>query len=421
MKKIAITGLGAITPLGFNVTETWSNLLKGQSGIDSIQTFDTTDFPSTIAGAVRNLERQTLLNASEFKRMDRFVVMATLAADEALRDAGLLDGENNLLKQDEDLSAHAGVCIGSGLGGGQSVYEWGTVCAQQGPRRVSPFFVSYCLISAAAGTVSARYHLRGPNQSAVTACAAGSHAISWAASMIESGRAKLMIAGGTESTLCPIGVAGFSALRGLSTRFNDTPQKASRPWDENRDGFVIAEGSGLLVLEDLEHAQKRGAKIYAILSGYGASGDAYHITGPEPQGDGAYRSMKQALHYACLTPEDIDYIHAHGTSTPQGDAVELMAVERLFLPRERPLYMSSTKGATGHTLGASGGIESIFSVLALRDQIAPATLNLDSPPQTDVRLIAHGAKPLQLRHILKNSFGFGGTNASLVFSHPDTI
>jgi 3-oxoacyl-[acyl-carrier-protein] synthase II len=345
--------------------------------------------------------------------MDDFIVMAMAAADEAVKDAGWqpkTDAERN----------STGVMIGSGIGGLNVIYETSLVLNEKGPRRVSPFFIPSALINLASGHVSIKYGFRGPNHSVVTACATGSHAIGDAARMIMLEDADVMVAGGAESTINRLGIAGFAASRALSTSFNDNPPAASRPWDKARDGFVMGEGAGILVLEEYEHAKARGAKIYAEVMGYGMSGDAHHITAPAEDGNGGFRAMQAALKRARLEPKDIDYINAHGTSTPLGDEIELGAVKRLFGDHAYELTMSSTKSATGHLLGAAGAVEAIFSILALRDQVAPPTLNLDNPSEgCDIDLAPKQAKPRKIRNVLSNSFGFGGTNASLVFSAPN--
>ena len=323
------------------------------------------------------------------------------------------------LPQNEDDRCKTGVMVGSGIGGLQGIYETSLIMHEKGPRRVSPFFIPSCLINLASGHISIKFGLKGPNHSVVTACSTGAHAIGDAARLIALGDADVMVAGGTEGSVNRISIAGFSAVRALSTSFNDEPTKASRPWDVARDGFVMSEGSGIVVLEELDHAKRRGAKIYAELIGYGLSGDAYHITAPSPEGDGAYRAMVNAIKRANIRPDQIDYINAHGTSTPLGDEIELGAVKRLFGPAAYKLSMSSTKSSLGHLLGAAGSVEAIISILALRDQIVPPTLNLDNPsPSCDIDLVPHRAKKRDVRFVLSNSFGFGGTNASLIFAPP---
>ncbi len=341
--------------------------------------------------------------------MDDFIHFAMGAATQAVQDSGWLP-------QDEESKERTGVMIGSGIGGLRAIEEAVLILKEKGPRRISPFFIPACLINLASGQVSIKYGFKGPNHAVVTACSTGAHAIGDASRLIQFGDADVMVAGGTEATICRIGLAGFAAARALSTSYNDTPSKASRPWDKGRDGFVMGEGAGVVVLEEYEHAKKRGAKIYAEVVGYGLSGDAYHITAPSPEGDGGFRAMKAALERAGLNPSDVDYINAHGTSTPLGDEIELGAVKRLFGESVYKLSMSSTKSAIGHLLGAAGAVEGIFSVLAIRHQIAPPTLNLDDPSDgCDIDLVPHKAKERTINVALSNSFGFGGTNASLVF------
>jgi 3-oxoacyl-[acyl-carrier-protein] synthase II len=420
MRRVVVTGIGIVSPLGVGVDHVWKKLIKGESGISSIQSFDVSDLPAKIAGQVPrgetssgNFNPDDFVTPKDQKKMDDFIVMAMAAADEAVKDAGWepkTDAERN----------STGVMIGSGIGGLNVIYETSLVLNEKGPRRVSPFFIPSALINLASGHVSIKYGFRGPNHSVVTACATGSHAIGDAARMIMLEDADVMVAGGAESTINRLGIAGFAASRALSTSFNDNPPAASRPWDKDRDGFVMGEGAGILVLEEYEHAKARGAKIYAEVMGYGMSGDAHHITAPAEDGNGGFRAMQAALKRAKLNPSDIDYINAHGTSTPLGDEIELGAVKRLFGEHAYQLTMSSTKSAIGHLLGAAGAVEAIFSILALRDQVAPPTLNLDNPSEgCDIDLAPKQAKPRKIRNVLSNSFGFGGTNASLVFSTPN--
>jgi 3-oxoacyl-[acyl-carrier-protein] synthase II len=417
MRRVVVTGIGIVSPLGVGAERVWRRLVNGESGISSIQSFDVSDLPAKIAGQVpRGDIKSGNFNPDEYvppkdqKKMDDFILMAMGAAHEAVADSGWEP------KTDEERNG-TGVMIGSGIGGLNVIYETSQILKDKGPRRVSPFFIPAALINLASGHVSIRYGFRGPNHSVVTACATGSHAIGDAARMIMLEDADVMVAGGAESTINRLGIAGFAASRALSTAFNDNPTAASRPWDRARDGFVMGEGAGIVVLEELEHAKKRGAKIYAEVVGYGMSGDAHHITAPAEDGNGGFRAMQAAMKRARLNPEDIDYINAHGTSTPLGDEIELGAVKRLFGDHAYKLTMSSTKSATGHLLGAAGAVEAIFSVLALRDQVAPPTLNLDNPSEgCDIDLAPKEAKPRKIRNVLSNSFGFGGTNASLVFS-----
>jgi 3-oxoacyl-[acyl-carrier-protein] synthase II len=406
-----------VTPLGCGVETTWRRLLASQSGVGAIQAFDVSDLPVKIAGLVPRGETASgLFNADEWvppkdqRKMDEFIVYALTAATQAVEDSGWkpADAENR---------ERTGVLIGSGIGGLPGIMEGVLTLHERGPRRVSPFFIPSNLINLASGHVSIKYGFTGPNHAVVTACSTGAHAIGDAARMIIWEDADVMVAGGAEAAVCRIGLAGFAAARALSTNFNDDPPKASRPWDKARDGFVMGEGAGIVVLEELEHAKRRGAKIYAEVIGYGMSGDAYHITAPAEDGNGGYRAMRNALKRANLAPDQIDYINAHGTSTPKGDEIELGAVKRLFGDHAYKLSMSSTKSAIGHLLGAAGSVEAIFSILALREGVVPPTLNLDDPsPGCDIDLVPHKAKERPVRYALSNSFGFGGTNASLVFA-----
>jgi len=414
MRRVVVTGLGLVTPLACGVEPSWKRLIAGQSGIKPITSIDVSDLPSRIGGVVpREGEDAFLVDSwvpvKEQKKMDDFILFAISAAAQAIEDA-------NWKPAAEEDKERTGVMIGSGIGGLGRIEETVVELYQKGPRRVSPFFIPSCLINLASGHVSIQYGFKGPNHSVVTACSTGAHAIGDAGRIIGLGDADVMIAGGAEGAICRMGVSGFAAARALSTGFNDTPQRASRPWDKDRDGFVIGEGAGIVVLEEYEHAKKRGAKMYAELIGYGMSGDAYHITAPAPDGNGGFRAMQAALKRANLTPADIDYINAHGTSTPLGDEIEHGAVKRLF-GANPGLSMSSTKSAIGHLLGAAGSVEAIFSILAMRDQIAPPTLNLDNPSENcDLDLVPHTARKRTIRNVLSNSFGFGGTNASLVFT-----
>jgi 3-oxoacyl-[acyl-carrier-protein] synthase II len=413
--RIVVTGMGLVTPLGAGVPVNWRRLTAGESGLRAIQSFDVSDLPAKVAGQVPlggsdgDFNPDAAAPPNERRRMGEFIVFALAAAIEAVEDAGWMP-------TDEEALERTGVQIGSGIGGLIGITDVATVLKEKGPRRVSPFFIPSNLINLASGHVSIRFGFKGPNTSAVTACSTGAHAIGDAARIIQYGDADVMIAGGTEAAVSRIGIAGFAAARALSTSFNDTPTRASRPWDKDRDGFVMGEGAGVVVLESLEHAKARGAKIYAELIGYGMSGDAYHITAPTPDGNGAFRSMRNALKRAELNPEDIDYVNAHGTSTPLGDEIELGAMKRLFGDAAYKLSMSSTKSAIGHLLGAAGSVEAIYSILTLRDQLVPPTLNLDNPSEgCDIDLVPHEAKQRRVRHVLSNSFGFGGTNASLIF------
>ncbi|MET1026691.1 MAG: beta-ketoacyl-ACP synthase II [Dongiaceae bacterium] len=419
MRRVVVTGMGIVSPLGVGVEHVWKRLLNAESGLSNIKSCDVSDLPCKVAGEVPlgdlasgKFNADDYVTPKDQKKMDTFIVMAMAAAQFAVADSGWVAES----EEDQD---RTGVIIGSGIGGLQGIYETSLILAEKGPRRVSPFFIPSCLINLASGHVSIKYGFKGPNHSVVTACATGSHAIGDAARLIALDDADVMVAGGAESTICRIGLAGFAAARALSTSFNETPTEASRPWDKGRDGFVMGEGAGVVILEEYEHAKKRGAKIYAELIGYGLSGDAYHITAPAEDGNGGYRAMVAALKRAKLNVEDIDYINAHGTSTPLGDEIELGAVKRLFGEHAYKLTMSSTKSAIGHLLGAAGAVEAIFSILALRDQVAPPTLNLNEPSEgCDIDLAAKQAKPRPIRAVLSNSFGFGGTNASLIFVGP---
>ena len=419
MRRVVVTGLGMVSPLGVGVDHNWSAITAGQSGIRKIERFDASDISSQIAGLVpyvsegfegqHAFDPDKYVSPKEQKKIDTFIVYALAAATEAVEDSGWTPEDNLSLER-------TGVMIGSGIGGLQTVYETSQTLSEKGPRRVSPFSVPAMLINLASGHVSIKYGFKGPNHSVVTACASGTHAIGDAARMIAFDDADVMIAGGAESAVNRIGVSSFAALRALSTSYNDNPTVASRPWDDSRDGFIIAEGSGILVLEEYEHAKKRGAKIYGEIIGYGMSGDAYHITSPADDGDGGYRAMQAALKRAGLNPEDIDYVNAHGTSTPVGDGIECGAVKRLFANTLDTLSMSSTKSSIGHLLGAAGAVEAIYSIKALESNIIPPTLNLDNVSEScqGIDLVPHKAKEKAVNTVLSNSFGFGGTNASLI-------
>ena len=416
MRRVVVTGMGIACPLGVGVAHVWRRLIEGHSGIAAIQSFDTAELTAKIAGQVPpgvraegGLDLGEWVPVKDQKKMDRFIHLAMVAATEAVEDSGWTP-------QTEEDRCASGVMIGSGIGGLQSIYEASILVSQGKARRLSPFFIPSALINLASGHVSIKYGFKGPNHSVVTACATGVHALGDAARLIMLGDADVMVAGGAEGAVNQLGIAGFCASRALSTGFNDRPAEASRPWDKDRDGFVMGEGAGIVVLEELEHAKARGAKIYAEVSGYGMSGDAHHITAPAEGHEGAFRAMTAALRNGGLQPGDVHYINAHGTSTPLGDDLELEAAERLFGDDRAKVCMSSTKSATGHLLGAAGAIEGIFSILAIRDGVAPPTLNLDHPSR--VSAIDRVAKEAQSRRIdvaLSNSFGFGGTNASILF------
>jgi len=415
MRRVVVTGVGLVTPLGCGNDINWRRLIGGESGISPITAFDVSDIPSKIAGAVPRegegaFKPDDFFSSKDARRMDTFIQYAVGAAELAVTDAGWTPTDGESLER-------TGVLIGSGIGGLPEIEKSAAVVESRNVRRLSPFFIPASLINLASGQVAIKYGFKGPNHAVVTACASGAHAVGDAARMIMLDDADVMIAGGAESALCRLGVAGFAQARALSTGFNDTPTKASRPWDKDRDGFVIGEGAGILVLEELEHAKKRGAQIYAEVVGYGMSGDAHHITAPAEDGNGGYRAMQAAFKRAKLTPADIDYVNAHGTSTPLGDEIELGAVKRLFGDAAYKIAMSSTKSAIGHLLGAAGAVEAIYSVLAIRNGVVPPTLNLDNPSEgCDLNLVAHKAQERKVKHALSNSFGFGGTNASLIFS-----
>jgi 3-oxoacyl-[acyl-carrier-protein] synthase II len=416
MRRVVVTGMGIACPLGVGVEHVWRRLINAESGIGAIQAFNPKDMPCKVAGQVPygsiasgGLDVSEWVAVKDQKKMDRFIHLAMVAGSMAVEDSGWMP-------ETEDDRCATGVMIGSGIGGLQTIYEASILVSQGKARRLSPFFIPSALSNLASGHLSIKYGFKGPNHSVVTACATGVHAIGDASRLIGFGDADVMLAGGSEATVCEIGIAGFCASRALSTGFNDRPHAASRPWDKDRDGFVMGEGSGCVVLEEYEHARKRGAKIYAEVSGYGMSGDAYHITAPAEGHDGAYRSMRAAMRSGGFAPSDIQYVNAHGTSTPLGDDLELEAVERLFGDSARGLAMSSTKSATGHLLGAAGAIEAIFSILAIRDGVAPPTLNLDEPSRESViDRVAKSAQERRIKVALSNSFGFGGTNASVIF------
>lgn len=415
MRRVVVTGLGMVSPLGCGIEPTWKRILNSESGARKIETFDVSDLASQIACVVpRGDGSDGTFNADQWmepkdqRKVDDFIIFAMCAARQALDDADWHPAS------EEDKCA-TGTMIGSGIGGLSGIADTSILLKERGPRRVSPFFIPGRLINLASGYVSIEHSLKGPNHSVVTACSTGAHAIGDASRLIALGDADVMLAGGTESPICRIGMAGFCAARALSTAFNETPEKASRPYDKDRDGFVMGEGAGILVLEEFDHAKRRGAKIYAEVIGYGLSGDAYHITSPSPDGDGAFRSMSAALKRAEIPASDIDYINAHGTSTQIGDEIELAAVERLLGNAASRVSMSSTKSCTGHLLGAAGAIEAIFGILAIRDNIAPPTINLDNPSvETAIDLVPITSRQREINVVLSNSFGFGGTNASVI-------
>jgi 3-oxoacyl-[acyl-carrier-protein] synthase II len=416
MRRVVVTGLGMVSPLGCGVDVTWQRLLEGRSGAGAITSFEVSDIACRIAcqiplgdGTDGTFNADQWMDPKDQRKVDPFIIYAVAAAKQALDDA-------NWHPETYEDQIASGVLVGSGIGGIGGIYDASITLAERGPRRISPFFIPGRLINLASGHISIEHGLKGPNHAVVTACSTGAHAIGDAARLIALGDADVMVAGGAESPINRLSLAGFAACRALSTSYNDEPVKASRPYDKGRDGFVMGEGAGIVVLEEYEHAKARGAKIYAEVIGYGLSGDAYHITSPSEDGDGAYRCMQAAMKRAGITPSDIDYINAHGTSTPLGDEIELRAIERLVGNAAGRITMSSTKSAIGHLLGAAGAVEAIFSVLAIRDNVAPPTLNLDDPSvETAIDLVPHKPKQLDVNVALSNSFGFGGTNASLVF------
>lgn len=420
MRRVVVTGLGMVTPLGCGVEPTWSGILEGRSGASVITAFDVSDLACKIAcsmplgdGSGGTFNPDDWMEPKEQRKVDPFIVYGMAAASQALKDSGWKP------ETYEDQCA-TGVLIGSGIGGIGGIHDASITLAERGPRRISPFFIPGRLINLASGYVSIEHGLKGPNHSVVTACSTGSHAIGDAARLIALGDADVMVAGGTESPINRLSIAGFAACRALSTDFNDDPTRASRPYDRDRDGFVMGEGAGAVVLEEYEHARARGARIYAEVIGYGLSGDAYHITSPAEDGDGAFRCMAAAIKRAGIAPSEIDYVNAHGTSTPLGDEIELRAVERLMGDAAANLVMSSTKSSIGHLLGAAGAVEAIFCILAMRDQIVPPTLNLDNPSfETSIDLVPLKARKKKLDVVVSNSFGFGGTNASLVLRRVD--
>lgn len=406
-RRVVVTGLGTVCPVGLTVSESWNQVLNGGSGIGPIEHFDVSDFPTRIGGSVRNFDVTRYLPEKEAKKMDVFIHYGIAAASQAFEDSGLEVTEAN--------AGRIGVCIGSGIGGITGIENGHSAFLKGGPRKISPFFVPSNIINMISGNVSIKYGLKGPNFAIVTACATATHSIGDAARVIQYGDADVMLAGGAEMATSPTALGGFAQARALSRR-NDEPQRASRPWDRDRDGFVLGDGAGVVVLEELEHARRRGASIYAELIGFGMSGDAYHMTQPPENGEGAARCMQNALADARLAPEQVDYINAHGTSTPVGDIAETRAVKTVFGAAAYRTAISSTKSMTGHLLGAAGGIEAIFSILALRDQVVPPTINLDHPdPECDLDYVPHTAREMRVNVVMSNSFGFGGTNATLIF------
>ena len=409
MRRVVVTGLGTINPLGNTVNQSWKALIESSSGISRINSFDVADYPCKIAGSINDsLIDENIVSLRDQRKVDRFITLGLIAAYEAVLDSGFVSSEEN--------EERCGVMVGSGIGGLDTIYKNSSVLDNQGIRKISPFFIPSSLINLLSGHISIKYKFKGPNSSPVTACATGTHAIGDSFTLIKNDKADIMICGGAEAAICPLGIAGFCAARALCDTFNEQPTKGSRPWDRNRSGFVMGEGAGVLVLEELEHAKKRNAKIYAEVKGYGMSGDAFHITKPSEDGSGGYRAMKMALKESKLNSDDIDYVNAHGTSTPVGDLIELSAVEKLI--SKRNLFMSSNKSAIGHLLGAAGAVEAVFSIKSLVDKVLPPTLNLDNPDtNTHINLIPHNAIQNRINNVLSNSFGFGGTNASLIFGN----
>ena len=415
MKRVVVTGLGLVTPLAANVKSSWKRLIDSESGIEKIYGFETEDLPAKIAGHVPDAESRDgfdpnrCLEVKEQRKVDRFIQFAIDAADQAIKDSGWE------VRSDVD-SVRAGVLVGSGIGGLSSIEAATLVLKEKGPRRMSPFFIPSCLINLASGQISIKYNFKGPNLSVVSACSTGAHAIGDAARLIKAGEADIMVAGGSEAAITRLGIAGFAAARALSTNYNEEPTTASRPWDEGRDGFVMGEGAGCVILEEYEHAKNRDAKIYAEILGYGLSADAHHITAPSADGDGGFRAMQAALHNGGINVDDINYINAHGTSTPLGDEIELGAIKRLFKNNINQMFVSSTKSSVGHMLGAAGAVEAIFSILSIVNNIIPPTLNLEKPCEGSegIDLVPITAKETKINLALSNSFGFGGTNASLI-------
>ncbi len=410
MRRVVVTGLGTINPLGNNVESSWNSLISSKSGISKIKKFDVDNYPCKIAGSIEDSNiNEEIVTIRDQRKVDRFITLGLIAADEAIRDSGFIS--------EDQTSYRSGVMVGSGIGGLDTIYRNSSILNNQGIRKISPFFIPSSLINLLSGHISIKYNLKGPNSSPVTACATGTHAIGDSFTIIKNNKADLMVCGGAEAAICPLGISGFSAARALCDTFNDYPEKGSRPWDKDRSGFVMGEGAGVLVLEELEHAKKRNAKIYGEVKGYGMSGDAYHITKPSEDGNGGFRAMKMALNESLLNSEDIGYVNAHGTSTQVGDMIELNSVEKLFSTNKN-LFMSSNKSSIGHLLGAAGAVEAVFSFKSLEDNTLPPTLNLENPSsKTSINLIPNESISKKVNNIISNSFGFGGTNASLIFGH----
>jgi len=410
LRRVVVTGLGTINPLGNNVESSWNSLINSKSGISTITKFQVDNYPCKIAGSIDDSDiNNEIVTDRDQRKIDRFITLGLIAAEEAIKDSGFVSGE--------DSSLRSGVMVGSGIGGLDTIYKNSSILDNQGIRKISPFFIPSSLINLLSGHISIKYNLKGPNSSPVTACATGTHAIGDSFTIIKNNKADLMVCGGAEAAICPLGISGFSAARALCDTFNNSPEKGSRPWDKDRSGFVMGEGAGVLVLEEYEHAKRRNAKIYGEVKGYGMSGDAFHITKPSEDGSGGYRAMEMALQESMLNSDEIEYVNAHGTSTPVGDLIELSAVEKLFRSNKN-LFMSSNKSAIGHLLGAAGAVESVFSFKTLETNIIPPTLNLDNPSMnTSINLIPHESVSEKVSNIISNSFGFGGTNASLIFGN----
>ncbi len=410
MRRVVVTGLGTINPLGNNVHNSWNALIGSDSGISKITKFDVENYPCKIAGTIDDSKiNDEIVSSRDQRKIDRFITLGLIAADEAIKDSGFVSNDSN--------SFRSGVMVGSGIGGLDTIYKNSSILDNHGIRKISPFFIPSSLINLLSGHISIKYNLKGPNSSPVTACATGTHAIGDSFTIIKNNKADLMVCGGAEAAICPLGISGFSAARALCDTFNDSPEKGSRPWDKDRSGFVMGEGAGVLVIEELEHAKKRDARIYGEIKGYGMSGDAFHITKPSEDGNGGYRAMEMALFESQLNSNDVGYVNAHGTSTPVGDTIELNAVEKLFGSNKK-LHMSSNKSSIGHLLGAAGAVEAVFSFKSLETKILPPTLNLDNPSSnTSINLIPHESISETVDNIISNSFGFGGTNASLIFGN----
>tara|TARA_B100000963_G_scaffold64102_1_gene52057 strand:+ start:5637 stop:6869 length:1233 start_codon:yes stop_codon:yes gene_type:complete len=408
LRRVVVTGLGTINPLGNNVDTSWNSLINSKSGISKITKFDVDNYPCKIAGSIEDSQINIdIVSERDQRRIDRFITLGLIAAAEAIKDSGFVS--------DNESSYRSGVMVGSGIGGLDTIYRNSSILDNQGIKKISPFFIPSSLINLLSGHISILYNLKGPNSSPVTACATGTHAIGDSFTIIKNNKADLMICGGAEAAICPLGISGFSAARALCNTFNDQPEKGSRPWDKDRSGFVMGEGAGILVLEELDHANRRNAKIYGEVKGYGMSGDAFHITKPSEDGNGGYRAMEMALKESQLNSDQIEYVNAHGTSTQVGDMIELSAVERLF-GNNKNLFMSSNKSAIGHLLGAAGAVEAVFSLKSMQTKTLPPTLNLENPDTSvDINLIPHFSITKSVKNVISNSFGFGGTNASLIF------